>query len=85
VARECDGPDRVDWAGLPVNLDLVFSQTQRDKVYAQHVMRRRGNLLWRWLHDEEQPRIGEVAEDGDLERDSATEHVESLRAAHTRG
>lgn len=29
--------ERVDWAGLPVNLDLAFSQNQRDKVYAQHL------------------------------------------------
>lgn len=29
--------DQVDWAGLPVNLDLAFSQKQRDKVYAQHL------------------------------------------------
>lgn len=29
--------DQVDWAGLPVNLDLAFSQNQRDKVYAQHL------------------------------------------------
>jgi sulfite reductase alpha subunit-like flavoprotein len=33
--------ERVDWAGLPVNLDMVFSQRQRDKVYAQHLMRTR--------------------------------------------
>ncbi len=35
------GAERVDWAGLPVNLDMVFSQRQRDKVYAQHLMRAR--------------------------------------------
>ncbi|ASL08972.1 MULTISPECIES: hypothetical protein [Mycobacterium] len=33
--------ERVDWAGLPVNLDFAFSRDQRDKVYAQHLMRRR--------------------------------------------
>ncbi len=33
--------DQVDWAGLPVNLDLAFSQNQRDKVYAQHMRFRR--------------------------------------------
>ncbi|AFJ34886.1 hypothetical protein W7S_09555 [Mycobacterium sp. MOTT36Y] len=31
----------MDWAGLPVNLDVAFSRDQRDKVYAQHLMRRR--------------------------------------------
>ena len=29
--------EQVEWAGLPVNLDLAFSQNQRDKVYAQHL------------------------------------------------
>lgn len=39
--------DSVDWAGLPVNLDFTFSQVQRDKVYAQHLMRKRGSQLFR--------------------------------------
>lgn len=39
--------DNVDWAGLPVNLDFTFSQVQRDKVYAQHLMRKRGSQLFR--------------------------------------
>jgi hypothetical protein len=43
--------DQVDWAGLPVNLDLAFSQNQRDKVYAQHLMRRRGTVLRRRSRD----------------------------------
>jgi hypothetical protein len=61
VARDSEGPDRlmktvcplhgpsdqVDWAGLPVNLDLAFSREQRDKVYVQHVMRKQGSQLWR--------------------------------------
>jgi hypothetical protein len=38
----------VNWAGLPIDLDLVFSREQRDKVYAQHLMRKRGSQLWRW-------------------------------------
>ncbi len=38
--------DQVDWAGFPVDLDLAFSQRQRDKVYAQHLMRNRGAHLW---------------------------------------
>ncbi|WAJ43562.1 hypothetical protein OK015_20505 [Mycobacterium sp. Aquia_216] len=31
----------VAWAGLPINLDYAFSQAQRDKVYAQHLIRKR--------------------------------------------
>ncbi|MDM4142399.1 MULTISPECIES: hypothetical protein [Mycobacterium] len=75
MARECDGPDRVnkngcplqcrlrygatadepvtdrvDWAGLPVNLDFAFSRDQRDKVYAQHLLRRRGTQFGPWRH-----------------------------------
>ncbi len=42
-------PDQIDWAGLPVNLDLVFSRNQRDKVYAQHLMREHGSQLRRRL------------------------------------
>jgi hypothetical protein len=40
--------ERVDWAGLPVNLDFAFSRDQRDKVYAQHLMRRRGTQFGPW-------------------------------------
>lgn len=47
--------EQVDWAGLPVNLDMVFSQQQRDKVYVQHLMRKRGTQLWRWLQNGGQP------------------------------
>ena len=43
--------EEVDWAGFPIDLDLAFSPQQRDKVYAQHLMRRRGAQLWRWSHD----------------------------------
>ena len=31
----------VAWAGLPINLDLAFSHAQRDRVYAQHLLRKR--------------------------------------------
>jgi hypothetical protein len=41
--------DEVDWAGLRINLDYAFSRVQRDKVYAQHLMRRRGAQLGLWL------------------------------------
>ena len=43
--------DQVDWAGLPVNLDLAFSQKQRDKVYAQHLRFRRAALRRRAQDD----------------------------------
>lgn len=58
--------DQVDWAGLPVNLDLAFSCQQRDKVYAQHLMRMRGAQLRPWLHRGAQLCVCEIAaEDGD--------------------
>jgi hypothetical protein len=63
--------DHVDWAGLPVNLDLAFSQAQRDKVYAQHLMRKRAAQLRRWLHDGPQLCVCEVAaRDGTLDTDA---------------
>jgi hypothetical protein len=42
--------DHVDWAGLPINLDFAFSRDQRDKVYAQHLLRRRGTQFGPWRH-----------------------------------
>ncbi|WP_231639632.1 hypothetical protein [Mycobacterium sp. Marseille-P9652] len=48
LAEDSDQADRVDWAGLPVNLDLVFSQQQLDKVYMQYLTRRPGTRQWRW-------------------------------------
>lgn len=39
--------EQVDWAGLPVNLDLAFSRNQRDKVYAQHLKFERGGRFRR--------------------------------------
>jgi hypothetical protein len=47
VADEPVG-DQCDWAGLPVNLDFAFSQDQRDKVYKQHLLRRRGTQFGPW-------------------------------------
>ena len=55
LGDQASAHDQVDWAGLPVDLDLVFSREQRDKVYVQHLMRKRGTQLWRWLHDGAQP------------------------------
>ena len=37
--------------GFLTELDLAFSRDQRDKVYVQHLMRKRGAQLWRWLKD----------------------------------
>ncbi|OBF68100.1 hypothetical protein A5753_23450 [Mycobacterium sp. 852002-51971_SCH5477799-a] len=42
--------DQCDWAGLPVNLDFAFSRDQRDKVYKQHLLRRRGTQFGPWRH-----------------------------------
>ncbi|OBI48432.1 hypothetical protein [Mycobacterium sp. E796] len=78
--RECplhpDGrasaPGQVEWAGLPVNLDMAFSRVQRDKVYVQHVMRKQGSRLSRWVHNGARPCVCEVAtEDGMLGADAA--------------
>ncbi|HTQ20959.1 hypothetical protein [Mycobacterium sp.] len=30
-------------------MDFAFSQQKCDSVYAQHMMRKRGAQLWRWL------------------------------------
>jgi hypothetical protein len=56
-------PGQVEWAGLPVNLDMAFSRVQRDKVYVQHVMRKQGSRLSRWVHNGAQRCVCEVAED----------------------
>ena len=67
--------DEVDWAGFPIDLDLAFSRQQRDKVYAQHLMRKRRAQLWRWLRDGAQPCACEIAaEDGNLDP-NAKDHV----------
>ncbi len=49
--------EQVAWAGLPINLDWAFSRAQRDKVYAQHLMRNR----WRSLRSGAQAHDGGVA------------------------
>lgn len=53
-------PDHVNWAGFPVNLDLAFSQAQRDRVYIQHMKRAQGSQLWRWSDDGAQPCVCEI-------------------------
>ncbi len=59
--------DQVDWAGLPVNLDLAFSPNQRDKVYAQHMKFRRAVPLRRRAQD---TCICEIAQHPDLNQDT---------------
>lgn len=82
--------------GLLTELDLAFSRDQRDKVYVQHLMRKRGAQLWRWLQDGAQlyvcgtadPMAKDVegalcdiaAEHGNLDPDAATAYVRSLSA-----
>jgi hypothetical protein len=69
---QASAPDHVDWAGLPINLDLAFSQVQRDKVYTQHLMRKRWAQLQRWLHDGAQLCVCEIAaKDANLDADVA--------------
>jgi hypothetical protein len=70
--------DRVDWAGFPIDLDLAFSQRQRDKVYAQHLMRMRGAQLRRWLPNCAQLCVCETATDhGRVDLDAAQDYVRS--------
>jgi hypothetical protein len=68
---------QVEWAGLPVNLDLAFSREQRDKVYVQHLMRKQGSQLWRLLHDGAQPCVCEAAADDETLDQDAAESVPS--------
>jgi hypothetical protein len=68
----------VDWAGLPIDLDLAFSQQQRDKVYVQHLMRKRGAQLWPALPASAQLCVCEAAADNEhLDPDAAQDYVSS--------
>ncbi|KZS61890.1 bifunctional nitrate reductase/sulfite reductase flavoprotein subunit alpha [Mycobacterium pseudokansasii] len=83
--------------GFLTELDLAFSRDQHEKVYVQHLMRRRGAQLWRWLQDGAQlyvcgnadPMAKDVdrtlcdiaAEHGHLEPEAANAYVQSLSAA----
>lgn len=82
--------------GLLTELDLAFSRDQREKVYVQHLMRKRGAELWRWMQDGAQlyvcgtadPMAKDVdqaicdiaAEHGKLDADAARAFVQSLSA-----
>lgn len=68
--------DHVDWAGLPVNLDMAFSQQQCDKVYRQHLMRKREAQLWRCLPDTAQICVCEASiAHGHLDSGAARDYV----------
>jgi hypothetical protein len=77
LANGRTGPrDHVDWAGLPINLDFAFSQQQCDKVYRQHLMRKRGAELWRWLPGAAHLCVCEAStEHGSLDSDAARDYV----------
>lgn len=69
--------EQVDWAGLPVNLDMVFSQQQLDRVYAQHLMRERGTRLRRRPRGGAQPCACDAAPDGGRSSPDAAESMSS--------
>jgi hypothetical protein len=78
---QASAPGQIDWAGLPIDLDLAFSREQRDKVYVQHLMRQRGSQLWRWLQDGAQVCVCDIAaEHGHLDPDPGQADVQSLSA-----
>jgi hypothetical protein len=63
----------VDWAGLPINLDLAFSQQQCDKVYMQHLLRKQRAQLLRRPKDLAQLCVCDVtAERGNLDSDATS-------------
>jgi sulfite reductase (NADPH) flavoprotein alpha-component len=82
--------------GFLTELDLAFSRDQRRKIYVQHLMRKRGSQLWRWLEDGAQlyvcgnanPMAKDVdrtlceiaAQQGSLGPDAARAYVQSLSA-----
>jgi NADPH-dependent sulfite reductase flavoprotein alpha-component len=82
--------------GFLTELDLAFSRDQQQKVYVQHLMRKRGAELWAWLQDGAQlyvcgtadPMAKDVdralceiaAEHGNLGPDAARAYVQSLSA-----
>jgi hypothetical protein len=67
--------DQVAWAGLPINLDWAFSQLQRDKVYVQHITRKR----WCSLHAEARDSDAPAAYQP-LDADEGQTHAQPLSA-----
>ncbi|MEB4209461.1 bifunctional nitrate reductase/sulfite reductase flavoprotein subunit alpha [Mycobacterium sp. 94-17] len=82
--------------GFLTELDLAFSRDQQQKVYVQHLMRKRGAQLWGWLQggaqlyvcgtadpmakDVDQALCEIAAEFGKLGPEAAKEYVQSLSA-----
>ncbi len=82
--------------GFLTELDLAFSRDHRDKLYVQHLMRKRGAQLWRWMQDGAQlyvcgnadPMAKDVdrtlceiaAEHGNLDPDAAKAYIQLLSA-----
>lgn len=83
--------------GFLTELDLAFSRDQPEKIYVQHLMRRRGAQLWRWLQEgahlyvcgdashmakEVEATVVAIAQQhGGLDLDAAKGYVRSLAAA----
>jgi hypothetical protein len=81
INDQASARDLVDWAGLPIDLDLAFSREKCDKVYAQHLMRKREAQLWRWLRDGGQLCVCDLAaEDGNLDPDAGQAYAQWLSA-----
>jgi hypothetical protein len=69
---DAQAPGYVDWAGLPIDLDLAFSREKRDKVYMQHLVRKQGSQLPRLLRGSAQLcACDEAADDERVNTDSA--------------
>lgn len=60
---------------MPVNLDFAFSREQRDKVYAQHLMRKRRSQLRQWSRDLAQLCVCELASEHEQHEAGAAESV----------
>lgn len=83
--------------GFLTELDLAFSRDQPEKIYVQHLMRRRGAQLWRWLQEgahlyvcgdahhmakEVDATVVAIAQQhGGLDLDAAKAHIRELAAA----
>ena len=74
-------PGQVNWAGLPINLDLAFSRKQRDRVYVQHLLRKREAQRWRLSPGAAQACVCDVAgEHGTSDPEADQPYAESLSA-----
>lgn len=73
--------DRVDWAGLPVKLDLAFSQQQCDTVYAQHIKFKRRFESWRESRKRATPCVCEMAAADNSTESSSADTADTPDAA----